>query len=320
MAPEYAKAAKALKLYNSEIRLAKVDGRTYSALSSKYKIHGYPTYQFFIGGESIVYTGSRSSKDIVKWLMKKSGPPFALLNSAEDFYKFKSSADVVVVGLFRDLQSAASKQFITVALLVDSVYFGISSNSSVLDAVEVTSDNSIVIFKKFDEERADFDGQFNADEIKKFILANQLALVTEFNTDTVQDIFHNEIKVLNLLFASKKSENFESTLAEFKQAANSSKGRVIFVFVNIDVDDNLRAMEYYNLKKEDAPQVLLISMGNENNNKYKLDTSSITSAVVSQFVEDFFANKLNAHLFSATIPEGILLYTIKGHYNKHIFL
>jgi hypothetical protein len=58
-------------------------------------------------------------------------------------------------------------------------------------------------------------------------------------------------------------------------------------------------MEYLNLKKEDAPQVLLISMGNENNNKYKPDTSSITSAVVSQFVEDFFANKLNAHLFSS---------------------
>jgi hypothetical protein len=126
----------------------------------------------------------------------------------------------------------------------------------------------------------------------------------------VQDIFHNEIKVLNLLFARIKSENFESTLAEFKEAANSSKGCVIFVFVNIDVDDNLRAMEYYNFKKEDAPKVLLISMGNENNNKYKLDTSSITSAVVSIFVEDFFANKLNAHLFSAAIPECISLFTI----------
>jgi protein disulfide-isomerase A1 len=301
-----------LKLYNSEFRLANVDGKTYSALTSKYKIHGYPTYNFFIGGESIVYTGSRSSKDIVKWLMKKSGQPFALLNSAEDFYKFKTSADVVVVGLFRDLQSAASKQFITVALLVDSVYFGISSNSSVFDTVVLFY--SIVVFKKFDEGRSDFDGQFNADEIKKFILANQLALLTKFNADTVQDIFHNEIKVLNLLFAIKKSENFESTLAEFKEAANSSKGRVIFVFVNIDVDDNLRATEYYNLKKEDAPQVLLISMGNENNNKYKLDTSSITSAVVSQFVEDFFAKKLNAHLFSAAIPEGISLFTILDHY------
>jgi protein disulfide-isomerase A1 len=191
-----------LKLYNSEFRLANVDGKTYSALTSKYKIHGYPTYNFFIGGESIVYTGSRSSKDIVKWLMKKSGQPFALLNSAEDFYKFKTSADVVVVGLFRDLQSAASKQFITVALLVDSVYFGISSNSSVFDTVVLFY--SIVVFKKFDEGRADFDGKFNAGEIKKFILVNQLALLTEFNAETVQDIFHNEIKVLNLLFSSKK--------------------------------------------------------------------------------------------------------------------
>ena len=96
-------------------------------------------------------------------------------NFIEDFYKFKTSADVVVVGLFRDLQSAASKQFITVALLVDSVYFGISSNSSVFDTVVLFY--SIVVFKKFDEGRADFDGQFNADEIKKFIHANQLALV-----------------------------------------------------------------------------------------------------------------------------------------------
>jgi len=303
LAPEYAKAAKSLKESNSEARLAKVDATIESSLAEKFKVRGYPTIKFFISGEPVEYGGGRTGEEIVNWLKKKSGPPATTLNSVDDLANLKKSADVVVVGLFKDLESDAAKQFLTVAQTVDNVVFGISSDSGVIADAAVSGDNSVVLFKSFDEGRNDFDGSLNADEIKKFIHANQLALVTEFNQETAQKIFGGEIKVHNLLFASRKSADFDSILAEFKEAAKGSKGRTIFVLVNSDSEENERVMEFFGLKKEDAPTVRLISLGSQDMNKYKPETSEIKSASIAQFVEDYFAKKLRPHLLSAEIPE-----------------
>ena len=303
MAPEYANVAGMLKRFNLNIRLAKVDGKMDSEIIQKYRIHGYPTFMLFGGGETTLYTGRRKSDDIIKWLLKRTGPPATSLNSVEDLSLFKLSESVVVVGLFKDLESDAAKEFLSVAKAVDTVAFGVSTNSTVLDHLEVRTDDSIVLLKRSDEGRNDFDGNFNADEIKKFIRANKMALVTEFDKDTIDEIFNNEVKVLNILFVGKKSLEFNSIFAEFKEAAKSSKGRTIFTLVDIDVEDNLRAMEYFGLKKADAPRILLISLGTEDQNKYKLESGDFKSAVIAQFVEDFFSKKLKPHFFSASIPE-----------------
>jgi protein disulfide-isomerase A1 len=105
------------------------------------------------------------------------------------------------------------------------------------------------------------------------------------------------------LFASKKSIDFDSILSEFKEAAKGSKGRTILVLVNSDSEENEHVMKFFGLKKEDAPTVRLISLGNQDMNKYKPETSEIKSASIAQFVEDYFAKKLRPHLLSAEIPE-----------------
>ena len=291
-----------MKESGSEIRLAKVDATVESALAEKFKVRGYPTIKFFISGEPVEYGGGRTGDEIVSWLNKKSGPPATSLKSVEELNKFKSSGDVVVVGLFKDLESDAAKQFLAVAQTVDNVAFGISSDSSVFAEAAVNGDNAVVLFKAFDEGRNDFDGSYSADEIKKFIHANQLALVTEFNQETAQKIFGGEIKVHNLLFASRKSSDFDAILAEFKEAAKSSKGRTIFVLVNSDSEENERVMEFFGLKKEDAPTIRLISLGNQDMNKYKPESNEIKTDVIVKFVSDYFAKNLRPHLLSAEIP------------------
>ncbi len=41
-----------------------------------------------------------------------------------------------------------------------------------------------------------------------------------------------------LLFASKKSDAYETIMGQFKEAAKSYKGRTIFVLIDTDVDEN----------------------------------------------------------------------------------
>ena len=54
------------------------------------------------------------------------------------------------------------------------------TNKEVAESLEATFD-SVVVFKQFDEGRVTYDGEYSAEEIVKFVLAEQLPLLTVFN-------------------------------------------------------------------------------------------------------------------------------------------
>lgn len=302
LAPEYAKAAGKLKSESSEIRLAKVDATVQSELGERFKIRGYPTLKFFVDGTPLEYTGGRTSDEIIQWCKKKSGPASVTVASVDELKNLQAENEVLVLGLFKDASSEQATVYNNVAKLVDSAAFAITSEQAVFDELNVKSSEGLVLLKKFDEGRNDFEGTFDAEEIKRFIHANQLPLVTEFNQETAQKIFGGDIKVHNLLFASKKADNMEATMNEFKAAAKDFRGKVIFVLIDSDVDENERVMEFFGLKKEDAPTVRLISLG-QDMTKFKPESSEITTSVLTQFVRDFLDGKLKPHLLTQDVPE-----------------
>lgn len=302
LAPEYAKAAGVLKGETSEIRLAKVDATVHSDLSERFKVRGYPTLKFFVDEQPIDYSGGRTSDEIVLWLKKKSGPAAVTLTTVDELNKLKGDNEVAVIGLFKSLDSAEAQTFQNVAKTVDSVAFGISTEQAVFDELKAKPD-TVVLLKKFDEGRNDLTegAAITETEVRTFIQSNQLPLVSEFNQDTAQKIFGGDIKVHNLLFASKKSSNFETQLNEFKTAAKSFKGKSIFVLIDTEVDENERILEFFGMKKEDAPQIRLISLGADMV-KYKPESTEILASVIEPFVQSFFDNKLKPHLLSQDVP------------------
>ncbi len=163
--------------------MAKVDATIETELAERFKIRGYPTIKFYVSGEALEYGGGRTADEIVSWLKKKSGPPAVSLSSADEVNEFKAASDVAVVGFFKDQDSDAAKQFLAVAQSVDNVQFGVVSDASLFAEFKINADSGVVLFKSFDEGRVDFDGEFSAEEIKKFVHSNQLPLVTEFNQE-----------------------------------------------------------------------------------------------------------------------------------------
>lgn len=301
LAPEYAKAAGTLKGESSEIRLAKVDATVHSALGERFKVRGYPTIKFFIDQTPIDYSGGRTADEIVAWLKKKSGPAAVTLATVADLKKLQDGNEVAIVGLFKSLDSAEAVAFQNVAKVIDSVAFGISSEQVVFDELKAKPD-TVILLKKFDEGRNDIEsGKLTEAGIKEFIQANQLPLVSEFNQETAQKIFGGDIKVHNLLFASKKSDKYESIASEFKTAAKKFKGKSIFVLIDTEVEENERILEFFGLKKEDAPQIRLISLGTDMT-KYKPENPELTATVIEAFVQSFFDGKLKPHLLSQEIP------------------
>jgi len=108
LAPEYAKAAAALK--DEPAKLGKVDATEHKEVGGRFGIQGFPTLKFFRNGKPQDYTGGRTSDEIVNWIKKKSGPPAITLESEEDLLKAQEANDVVVVGVFDSTDDAMAKK------------------------------------------------------------------------------------------------------------------------------------------------------------------------------------------------------------------
>lgn len=301
LAPEYEKAAKALAEDKSEIKLAKVDATVESKLGEKYEVRGYPTLKFFREGKPQEYGGGRTSPDIVNWLKKKTGPPAATHDTVDAAKAAIEKAEVYIMGFFKDVESAAAKAYLEVAASTDDVPFGITSKDDLFKEYKVSKDG-VVLFKKFDEKRNDMEDEISADNVKKFISKNQLPTVIEFTQESAQKIFGGEIKNHILMFISKKSKDFDDKQKAYKDAAVEFKGKVLFIYIDIDNDDNARILEFFGLKADDCPSVRYITIGDDMT-KFKPESNEITTDTIKTFVQGVLDGKIKAHLMSEEVPK-----------------
>uniref|UniRef100_H2ZN95 Protein disulfide-isomerase n=1 Tax=Ciona savignyi TaxID=51511 RepID=H2ZN95_CIOSA len=302
LAPEYAKAATSLKEEGSAVKLAKVDATVQSELGSRFKVQGYPTLKFFKGGKALEYGGGRQAADIVSWLKKKTGPPTVPLTTADEAQKFKDDNEVLVVGFFPDEKSDHMVNYVKVADAIDDVVFGVIHSADVAAASDI-AENTVAVFKKFDEGRADYDGSMEDEEaLTKFVKENQLRLVTEFTSETAPKIFGGDIQVHNLLFISKLNVESDGHLDAFTEAAKSFKGKVLFIYIDTDQEDNKRVMEFFGLAESDIPSYRIIKMS-ENMAKFKPDSPDLTTEAISAFTSKVVDGKVDRHLMSAELPE-----------------
>ncbi|KAG5853714.1 hypothetical protein ANANG_G00029060 [Anguilla anguilla] len=282
LAPEYAKAAGILKGEGSEIRLGKVDATEEADLAQEYGVRGYPTIKFFKGGE------------------KESPKEYSAGRQADDIALI-ADGEVAVIGFFKDAESEGAKAFMKAAEAIDDIPFGITSDDALFSKFELSKDG-VVLFKKFDEGRNTFDGELSKENLLGFIKANQLPLVIEFTEQTAPKIFGGDIKSHILMFLPKAASDFQDKMDQFKKAAEGFKGKILFIFIDSDLEDNQRILEFFGLKKEECPAVRLITLEDEMT-KYKPESEEITAKNIVAFCTLFAEGKLKPHLMSQDISD-----------------
>ncbi|XP_032125241.1 protein disulfide-isomerase A2 isoform X4 [Sapajus apella] len=231
LAPEYSKAAALLAAESMAVTLAKVDGPAQPELAKEFGVTEYPTLKFFHHGNRThpeEYTGPREAEGIVEWLRRRVGPSARQLEDEEGAQALIDARDLVVIGFFQDLQDEDVATFLALARDALDMTFGLTDRPQLFQHFGLTKD-TVVLFKKFDEGRADFpvDEELGLDlgDLSRFLVTHSMHLVTEFNSQTSPKIFAARILNHLLLFLNQSLAAHRELLPGFGEAAPRFRGQ-----------------------------------------------------------------------------------------------
>ncbi|XP_017366346.1 protein disulfide-isomerase A2 isoform X1 [Cebus imitator] len=306
LAPEYSKAAALLAAESMAVTLAKVDGPAQPELAEEFGVTEYPTLKFFHHGNRThpeEYTGPREAEGIVEWLRRRVGPSARRLEDEEGAQALIDAWDLVVIGFFQDLQDEDVATFLALARDALDMTFGLTDRPQLFQQFGLTKD-TVVLFKKFDEGRADFpvDEELGLDvgDLSRFLVTHSMHLVTEFNSQTSPKIFAARILNHLLLFLNQSLAAHRELLPGFGEAAPRFRGQVLFVVVDVDAD-NEHVLQYFGLKAEAAPTLRLVNV--ETTKKYApADGDPVTAASVTAFCHAVLSGQVKPYLLSQEVP------------------
>ncbi|XP_012324125.2 protein disulfide-isomerase A2 isoform X1 [Aotus nancymaae] len=306
LAPEYSKAAALLAAASVAVTLAKVDGPAQLELAEEFGVTEYPTLKFFRHGNRThpeEYTGPREAERMVEWLRRRVGPSATRLEDEAGTQALIDARDLVVVGFFQDLQDEDVATFLALARDALDMTFGLTDRPQLFQHFGLTKD-TVVLFKKFDEGRADFpvDEELGLDlgDLSRFLVTHSMRLVTEFNSQTSPKIFAARILNHLLLFLNQSLAAHRELLAGFGEAAPRFRGQVLFVVVDVAAE-NEHVLKYFGLKAEAAPALRLVNI--ETTKKYApVDGDPVTAASVTAFCHAVLNGQVKPYLLSQEVP------------------
>uniref|UniRef100_M4BRM5 Protein disulfide-isomerase n=1 Tax=Hyaloperonospora arabidopsidis (strain Emoy2) TaxID=559515 RepID=M4BRM5_HYAAE len=258
LAFDYAAAATSLKKKNLPVRLAKVDATVETKLAEQFAIRGFPTLKFFKGDVNAVkdFDGGRTAAEIEKWVVRKSGPAVVIVETVQELEELKEANDVVVFAVVDAVEGEARALLEKLADADDvAVYVASTQLDLVADAKAV---KNVVLYKKFDEGKVVYDGEWENEALAAFIKANSLPLVITFSQDKAPMIFGGDMKEHVLAFVDMSKDYVGGLEAAVKQSAETNKGKLLHVMMPSTEE---RILDYFGLTPDDLPAVMLVNMG-----------------------------------------------------------
>uniref|UniRef100_A0A7E4V5V0 Protein disulfide-isomerase n=1 Tax=Panagrellus redivivus TaxID=6233 RepID=A0A7E4V5V0_PANRE len=320
LAPEYEKAATKLKTNDPPISLIKVDCTVEKATCDKFGVSGFPTLKIFRNGEmSSDYEGPREADGIVKFLRGQAGPSAKDLTSVADFDKFINNEDISVIGFFEG-ESKLKDSFLKVADTErDRFRFAYSSNPEVLKKVGYTDD--IVVYQpkqlknKFDPEEFKYDGNYDTDKIKHFLVEETTGLAgIRTNGNSFQFTKRPLVVVYYNVDYVKDPKGSQYWRNRVLKVAQEYKRKYFFAVSN--KEEFATEIEQFGLsdrKDSDKPLVGAFTADGKFalNKEFSVDN-------LKQFVEDLIAGKLEPFLKSEPIPteQGDLKTVVAKNYKE----
>ncbi|KAK4408945.1 protein disulfide isomerase-like 1-4 [Sesamum angolense] len=313
--------AAATELKGENVKLAKVDATEKNELAEKYEVQGFPTVYFFVDGEHKPYSGQRTKDAIVTWIKKKIGPGVSNITTTEDAERILTSENKVVLGFLDTLVRKRSMlPFIIILMSLSKksvMWTGIDAIYLILVIKDSPDSEELAAASKLDDDVSFYQtanpnvakmfhleadvkrpALFKKSVIAEFISTNKLPLVITFSRENAPLIFESTIKKQLLLFAT--SNDSQGAIQTFQEAAKLFKGKLIFVYVQVDNEEVGKPVADYFGVAGDSPKVLGYA-ANDETKKYILD-GEVTLEKIKAFGEAFLEDKLKPFYKSDPIP------------------
>jgi len=297
-APEYAGAAKQLRVAKPPVPLAKVDATVETKLAEKYGVRGYPTLRLFVDGRDQEYTGGRTEQSLVTWVLKKAGPPAIVLEDTAAAEQFERENPTAVLGFFEQ-GSSHGEVFESAARQLEDLMFATSTSPQVAARYGLTPP-AIRMLYPHDEKVADFKGDLGkAAEIETFAKAYRHPAVGKFDGETAPELFGDGRPILFLF--RERDEAGDAAEKVLREAARSLQRRLLVSIAGASEPMDQRLMDYVAVEPEELPTVRLIADAMSAMTKYKLE-GEITAASITAFVGQYESGRLRPHLKSEESP------------------
>jgi len=295
LTPEYAAAATILSNQESPVGLAKVDATENNALAERFQVKGFPTLFWFVNGKSQDYTGGRTTDTIVQWINKKSGPASVEVSCDNLIAKVDGKLNAVYFG---DFSGEVFDNFMNIAK--SNEQFAFFHTAGACAATHGAKTNGISIFRSFDSSPVHYSGDNSQENISSWMDATSIPMVIEFSEDYIEPIF-GKGKAAVILFTNDKDAAF---LNVFTEAAQAMNGQILFVVSGTENGIQQRLAEFVGVDASSAPTLRLLSPGEEMQKfVYGGDLATVSVNAIQNWVNDFKAGSLKAHLKSEDKPE-----------------
>ncbi|KAK4876714.1 hypothetical protein RN001_009220 [Aquatica leii] len=255
-APQFRKAAKKSLELNLPLTFAQIES---TGNKKKFQLDGFPTYKLFRNGIPITYVGNRTSENFIKWLQKHLRS-IERINKIEEAEKLIDSEDLLVVGFFKSDQSERAKIYKNVTSRFDNIVFAITLNETIFNAYNLTEE-TIVIFKKFDEQTVVFTEEFTFNNVINFVETESTPLLQELNKDSVDTVFEELSHAYQyaVILVSKNDSNTTNPVLETARIlAKEYKQKIRFIVVDVDKEYLAPILNLFYLSPEDVPSLVLI--------------------------------------------------------------
>lgn len=310
LAPEYEKAATALKNNDSPVALVKVDCTAETKTCGKYGVSGYPTLKIFKNGEvSTDYNGPREADGIVKYMKSRAGPTAKELTTVAEAEKFLANSEHSVVGFFSKSGSSLEAEFKKVADQLSEKYrFAYTSNADILK--KYGHEDQVVIYQptrlqvKLEATENVYDGSASANKIKSFVESNIHGIVGHRTTSNAADfagpvvIVYYNVDYVKDVKGSNYVRNRVIKVAQKLKAEDAKFANVRFAVSNFD--EFRSELNEFGFADVQADGKYVTARGAKDE-KYKLDAEYSVESL-EKFVRDLVAGSLETYLKSEPVP------------------
>eukprot|EP00823_Brevimastigomonas_motovehiculus_P002995 TRINITY_DN17_c0_g1_i1.p1 TRINITY_DN17_c0_g1~~TRINITY_DN17_c0_g1_i1.p1 ORF type:complete len:505 (+),score=138.93 TRINITY_DN17_c0_g1_i1:45-1559(+) len=294
LAPFYAEAATTLL---GKAVLAEVDCTTDQELCSKYGVQGFPTVKLFRSNsqEPAEYEGERKTDAIVSFILKQKQPAYVEASTKAMVDEFVTAHEMPIVGLVGGNKEAETAFISLAKALRNDMDFAMSTSEDVAKEENVKTP-TLLMFRKFDEPRVAYEGEFTVEALKEFVTANSFPVFGSIGPENYQKYVQRGV---NLAWVFVDYEKNKDAMEAIGAAAKEFKGKLSFVHL-----DGVKWAEHAKTFGLGSQLPGIVIEDREAGQRFIYPaTDAITVESLKTWAQNFLDKKLTPNMKSQPIPE-----------------